>query len=167
MKTNQEEDGTVSYEGFCIDLFKELAKELNFTYEIYLSPDGQYGGKTENDTWNGIMGELVNRVSTLRDISLVRLVNVTQCVLSVPSSLVVVIIINVYTCREDQITTVKRLRRGRFGRCFFVKANRQSLLRSKHQINNFLPLVTSSLLARLVLELLPPQPMALIKKSIQ
>ena len=96
--TKHEEDGTVSYEGFCIDLFKELAKVLNVTYEIYLSPDGQYGGKTENDTWNGMMGELVNRVSTLRDISLVRLDNVTQCVLSVPSSLVVVIIINVYTC---------------------------------------------------------------------
>ncbi|XP_067046394.1 glutamate receptor 2-like isoform X1 [Acropora muricata] len=59
--TKHEEDGTVSYEGFCIDLFKELAKVLNVTYEIYLSPDGQYGGKTENDTWNGMMGELVNR----------------------------------------------------------------------------------------------------------
>ena len=81
--TKQEEDGTVSYEGFCIDLFKELAKVLNVTYEMYLSPDGQYGGKTENDTWNGMMGELVNRVSTLHDISLVRLDNVTQCVLSV------------------------------------------------------------------------------------
>lgn len=64
MTRKQEEDGTISYEGFCIDLFKELAKILRFSYEIYVSPDGQYGGITENDTWNGMMGELVNRVST-------------------------------------------------------------------------------------------------------
>ena len=54
----QEEDGTISYEGFCIDLFEQLAKMLHFTYEIYPSPDGQYGGVTENGTWNGMIGEL-------------------------------------------------------------------------------------------------------------
>ena len=59
------EDGSISYEGFCIDLLKQLAKMLHFTYEIYLSPDGQYGGITENNTWDGMMGELVNKVSTL------------------------------------------------------------------------------------------------------
>ncbi|XP_067046387.1 glutamate receptor 4-like isoform X2 [Acropora muricata] len=57
----QEEDGTISYEGFCIDLLKQLAKMLHFTYKIYPSPDGQYGGITENGTWNGMMGELVNK----------------------------------------------------------------------------------------------------------
>ncbi|KAK2559937.1 Glutamate receptor 4, partial [Acropora cervicornis] len=57
----QEEDGTISYEGFCIDLFEQLAKMLHFTYDIYLSPDGQYGGITQNGTWNGMMGELVNK----------------------------------------------------------------------------------------------------------
>ena len=96
MMIKQEEDGTVSYEGFCIDLFKELAKVLNVTYEIYLSPDGQYGGKTENGTWDGMMGELVNKVSSLRDTSLVRLVKDTHWVLSVPSSLVVVIVVNIF-----------------------------------------------------------------------
>ncbi|XP_015753332.1 PREDICTED: glutamate receptor 2-like isoform X2 [Acropora digitifera] len=57
----QEEDGTISYEGFCIDLLKQLAKMLHFSYEIYLSPDGQYGAITENGTWNGMLGELVNK----------------------------------------------------------------------------------------------------------
>ena len=70
MTKKQEKDGKISYEGFCIDLFKELAKMLHFTYEIYESPDGQYGGITEKGTWNGIVGELVNKVSTLRNISL-------------------------------------------------------------------------------------------------
>ena len=63
----QEQDGKISYEGFCIDLFKELAKMLHFTYEIYVSPDGQYGGITQKGTWNGIVGQLVNKVSTLYD----------------------------------------------------------------------------------------------------
>ena len=138
MIIKQEEDGTISYEGFCIDLFEQLAKMLHFTYEIYPSPDGQYGGKTENGTWNGMIGELVNEVSTFRDISLVRLVKDTHWVLSVPTSLVVVIIVNIFmskgmkylvsketavVCRrgseklgfdiqrvvnEGQITTVKR-----------------------------------------------------------
>ena len=167
MMIKQEEDGTISYEGFCIDLLEQLAKMLHFTYEIYPSPDGQHGGITENGTWNGIMGELVNKVSSLRDISLVRLIKVAVSVLSVPSSLVVVIIINIYICREGQITTVKVLRRGRFGRCLFVRANDQSLLRSKYQLNNALSVVICSLLPRLLLELLPSQPMASIKKSIQ
>ena len=144
MMRKQEEDGTISYEGFCIDLFEQLAKMLHFTYEIYPSPDGQYGGVTENGTWNGMMGELVNKVSTLRDISLVRLVKDTHWVLSVPSSLVVVIIVNIFmskgmkyvvsketavVCRrgseklgfdikrvvnEGQITIVKRFPRRRF-----------------------------------------------------
>ena len=61
----QKKDGKISYGGFCIDLINELATMLHFTYEIYLSPDGEYGGITEKGTWNGIVGELVNKVSTL------------------------------------------------------------------------------------------------------
>ena len=57
------EDGSVSYEGYCIDLLKELARNLKFTYEIYPSPDGLYGAETENGTWNGMIGEIVNEVS--------------------------------------------------------------------------------------------------------
>ena len=93
MTIKQEEDGTISYEGFCIDLLKQMAKMLHFSYEIYLSPDGQYGAITENGTWNGMLGELVNKVGTLRDISLARQIKVTHWVLSVPLSLVVVVII--------------------------------------------------------------------------
>jgi len=55
-------DGTSRYSGYCIDLLNELAKNLHFTYEIYPSPDGKYGAKTENGTWNGMIGELVNKV---------------------------------------------------------------------------------------------------------
>ena len=55
-------DGSFSYEGYCIDLLKELARILKFTYDIYPSPDGLYGTETENGTWNGLIGELISKV---------------------------------------------------------------------------------------------------------
>ena len=61
----KQHDGTVTYEGYCIDLFKELAKKLHFTYDIYPSPDGLYGAETENGTWNGLIAELINKVCEL------------------------------------------------------------------------------------------------------
>ncbi|GFY63612.1 uncharacterized protein TNIN_113751 [Trichonephila inaurata madagascariensis] len=33
-----------------------LAEKLNFIYEVILSPDGQWGSRNENGTWNGIVG---------------------------------------------------------------------------------------------------------------
>ena len=59
----KDEDGSVSYKGYCIDLLKELAKDLKFTYEVYPSPDGLYGAVTENGTWNGLIAEIINEVS--------------------------------------------------------------------------------------------------------
>lgn len=56
------EDGSISYKGYCIDLLNELARYFKFTYEIYVSPDGLYGSETENGTWNGMIGELLNEV---------------------------------------------------------------------------------------------------------
>ncbi|XP_078384334.1 glutamate receptor 2-like [Oculina patagonica] len=55
----EQEDGSFVYEGYCIDLLNELARNLKFTYELYPSPDGMYGAETENGTWNGMVGELV------------------------------------------------------------------------------------------------------------
>ncbi len=57
------DDGSVTYVGYCIDLLNELARNLKFTYEIYPTPDGMYGAETENGTWNGMIGELLNKVS--------------------------------------------------------------------------------------------------------
>ncbi|XP_078377925.1 glutamate receptor ionotropic, kainate 3-like [Oculina patagonica] len=54
-------DGHFLYEGYCIDLLNELARNLKFSYEIYPSPDGLYGAKTENGTWDGIIGELISK----------------------------------------------------------------------------------------------------------
>ncbi|XP_073250677.1 glutamate receptor ionotropic, kainate 5-like [Porites lutea] len=58
----KKQDGdNVWYEGYSIDLFKELAKILKFAYEFYPTPDGYYGAKTENGTWNGLVGELIGK----------------------------------------------------------------------------------------------------------
>jgi ABC-type amino acid transport substrate-binding protein len=37
------DDNPTPYEGFCIDLLKEMAKLLNFTYEVVEVDDGAYG----------------------------------------------------------------------------------------------------------------------------
>lgn len=59
--TKLDADGAVTYQGYCVDLLKELAKMLHFTFEIYPSPDGLYGGETENGTWDGMIAELINK----------------------------------------------------------------------------------------------------------
>ncbi|XP_062121525.1 glutamate [NMDA] receptor subunit 1 [Drosophila sulfurigaster albostrigata] len=55
--------------GYCIDLLIELSKRINFTYDLALSPDGQFGHYIlRNSTgalalrkeWTGLIGELVN-----------------------------------------------------------------------------------------------------------
>ncbi len=55
--------GNERYEGYCVDLLKEIATQLNFNYTIKLVGDGQYGSPQEDDTWSGMVGELVDGVS--------------------------------------------------------------------------------------------------------
>lgn len=55
--------GNDRFEGFCIDLLKELANVLGFTYEIRLVPDGKYGSQDEKGQWNGMVKELIEHVS--------------------------------------------------------------------------------------------------------
>ena len=56
------EDGTISLQGYSIDLLKELSRSLGFTYEMYPSPDGFYGTVTENGTWNGMIRQILDGV---------------------------------------------------------------------------------------------------------
>ncbi len=46
------------YEGYCIDLLREMATLLNFTYDIVEVEDGTYGVTDEMGGWNGIIGVL-------------------------------------------------------------------------------------------------------------
>lgn len=51
------------YKGFSIDVLDSLAKILGFKYEIYQVADGKYGSPTSNGSWNGMIGDLISKVS--------------------------------------------------------------------------------------------------------
>lgn len=50
------------YEGFCVDMLRELADILKFRFHIRLVEDGLYGAPEPNGSWTGMVGELINRV---------------------------------------------------------------------------------------------------------
>ncbi|EGW06603.1 Glutamate receptor, ionotropic kainate 4 [Cricetulus griseus] len=58
---HQEMEGNDRYEGFCVDMLKELAEILRFNYKIRLVGDGVYGVPEANGTWTGMVGELIAR----------------------------------------------------------------------------------------------------------
>ncbi|KAG7277127.1 hypothetical protein CRUP_024955 [Coryphaenoides rupestris] len=49
------------YKGFSIDVLEALAKILGFKYEIYQVADSKYGSQLPNGSWNGMIGELINK----------------------------------------------------------------------------------------------------------
>lgn len=60
---HHELEGNDRYEGFCVDMLRELAEILKFKYRIRLVGDGVYGVSGANGTWTGMVGELMTRVS--------------------------------------------------------------------------------------------------------
>uniref|UniRef100_A0A8B9L134 Glutamate receptor, ionotropic, kainate 5 n=1 Tax=Astyanax mexicanus TaxID=7994 RepID=A0A8B9L134_ASTMX len=61
----QELEGNDQYEGFCVDMLKELSDILKFTFRIKLVDDGLYGAPEPNGSWTGMVGELINRKADL------------------------------------------------------------------------------------------------------
>uniref|UniRef100_A0A8C3LLL9 Glutamate receptor n=2 Tax=Phasianinae TaxID=9072 RepID=A0A8C3LLL9_CHRPC len=57
--------GNDRFEGYCIDLLKELAVILGFTYEIRLVEDGKYGAQDDKGQWNGMIKELIDHKADL------------------------------------------------------------------------------------------------------
>ncbi|KAH9514028.1 Glutamate receptor 1 [Bulinus truncatus] len=58
--------GNNRYEGFSIELANYLAKEVNnFQYEFRIVADNAYGAKLSNNSWNGMIGELIDGVADL------------------------------------------------------------------------------------------------------
>ncbi|XP_055797763.1 glutamate receptor ionotropic, kainate 4-like isoform X3 [Salvelinus fontinalis] len=54
-------EGNERYEGFCVDMLRELAELLHFSYHLRLVADGVYGVPSANGTWTGMVGELISR----------------------------------------------------------------------------------------------------------
>jgi len=47
------------FEGFLVDMLKELSKMLDFTFTIHENPDKRYG-QYVGGTWNGMIGEVIS-----------------------------------------------------------------------------------------------------------
>lgn len=57
--------GNARFQGFTVDLIDEVARMLDFEYEIYLVNDGKFGSKLKNGEWNGMIGELLAGNATM------------------------------------------------------------------------------------------------------
>ncbi|XP_056653004.1 glutamate receptor ionotropic, kainate 5 isoform X2 [Monodelphis domestica] len=57
--------GNERFEGFCVDMLRELAELLRFRFRLRLVEDGLYGAPEPNGSWTGMVGELINRKADL------------------------------------------------------------------------------------------------------
>ena len=60
-----------AWDGFCIELIKHIAHEVNFSFTIHEVRDKTYGkyngtGPDGTPTWDGMIGELMDNVSDAR-----------------------------------------------------------------------------------------------------
>ncbi|KAK7476115.1 hypothetical protein BaRGS_00032608 [Batillaria attramentaria] len=53
------DDGSLEYTGFCMDILKYLAEFHNFSYEMVVPPDGEWGDYRDGN-WTGLVG-LIDR----------------------------------------------------------------------------------------------------------
>ncbi|KAK3891725.1 hypothetical protein Pcinc_004391 [Petrolisthes cinctipes] len=64
--TSQKTTGNDRYEGFCVDLIREMASILGFNYTIKLVDDGKYGAWDEKQQrFTGMIGELLTQKADL------------------------------------------------------------------------------------------------------
>ncbi|XP_048850130.1 glutamate receptor ionotropic, kainate 5-like isoform X1 [Brienomyrus brachyistius] len=61
----QDFQGNDQYEGFCVEMLKEMADILKFSFRIKLVDDGLYGAPEANGSWTGMVGELISRKADL------------------------------------------------------------------------------------------------------
>ncbi|KAF7701179.1 glutamate receptor ionotropic, kainate 1 isoform X3 [Silurus meridionalis] len=57
--------GNDRFEGYCLDLLKELSNILGFSYEVRLVSDGKYGAQNDKGEWNGMVRELIDHIADL------------------------------------------------------------------------------------------------------
>ncbi|XP_064178736.1 glutamate receptor ionotropic, NMDA 2A-like [Anguilla rostrata] len=67
IKDNSTAEGTYikkCCKGFCIDILKKIARNVKFTYDLYLVTNGKHGKKI-NNVWNGLVGEVVYKKAVM------------------------------------------------------------------------------------------------------
>ncbi|XP_053255127.1 glutamate receptor ionotropic, kainate 3 isoform X4 [Podarcis raffonei] len=57
--------GNERFEGYCVDLLREVSRILGFSYEIRVVEDGKYGAQDEKGQWNGMIRELIDHKADL------------------------------------------------------------------------------------------------------
>ena len=57
--TMERENG--SYAGISIDILTAMVREMNFTYDVVTTPDGNWGSRNSDGSWNGFVGQLMRR----------------------------------------------------------------------------------------------------------
>ncbi|XP_063590552.1 uncharacterized protein LOC134767484 [Penaeus indicus] len=60
-----DDEGNLDFEGFLVDIMRVVERQLNFRIEWVVTKDGEYGVPTTNDSWSGLVGDLVRQ--TARD----------------------------------------------------------------------------------------------------
>lgn len=48
------------YEGFCIDFINELARKMNFSFELVEPKSGKFGERARDGSFDGLIGDLIN-----------------------------------------------------------------------------------------------------------
>lgn len=68
MIKNESANGSITYEGYAIDVLREIMKLSGEEYDIYEAEDKTYGTLLPSGEWNGLIGELVHgvRLNTAR-----------------------------------------------------------------------------------------------------
>ncbi|KAL1444965.1 hypothetical protein MTO96_029410, partial [Rhipicephalus appendiculatus] len=57
--------GNDRFEGFCVDLLREMSRMLGFHYQLRLVRDGAYGSRDSRGHWNGMVRELLDMEADL------------------------------------------------------------------------------------------------------
>lgn len=61
--TGQHHEGNDRFEGFCVDMLDQIARDLGFNYTIKLVDDGQFGAPSgDTGEWTGMVKELMDKV---------------------------------------------------------------------------------------------------------
>lgn len=58
------------YEGYCVDMMEIIAENVSFTYILKIVADGKFGSE-HNESWNGMIGEVIRGVNQFVEHSLV------------------------------------------------------------------------------------------------
>ncbi|XP_051160876.1 ionotropic receptor 25a-like isoform X13 [Leptopilina boulardi] len=53
-----DENGNIKWKGYCIDLIAKLAEVMDFEYDLVIPNDREFGAKTPNGEWTGLVGDL-------------------------------------------------------------------------------------------------------------